>query len=59
MRSFTKRVDLKKNLDFGNSLIKIKNRKGPKIDPWDTPWDTRRSVEFVELMETCIMRLFR
>ena len=50
--SSAKSVNLKKELDFGKSLMKIKNSEGPKMDPWVTPWVKGRSVEFIEFIDT-------
>ena len=39
--SSANKVDLKKLVQFGKSLINIRKRRGPKIDPWGTPRSIR------------------
>ena len=48
MLSSANSVNLKIELGFGKSLIKIKNSKDPKMDSWGTSSVTGWSVEFVK-----------
>ena len=48
-------ANMKMELDttYGKSLINIKNRKGPKTDPWWTPLVTGIVLDFLPLSTTC------
>ena len=45
VESSAKSVKLKNELTSGKSLMKIKKSKGPRMEPWGTPWDTGRSSD--------------
>ena len=46
------KVNLKNGLDFLKSLIKIKNKRGPRIEPWGIPWLTVLTVEYLPFTDT-------
>jgi len=56
VESSANKLNLKKSLQLGKSLIKIRNRRGPKIDPCGTPCDKGRIDEEVLFTETYCLR---
>ena len=49
-----------KNFDeFGKSLMQIRNKSGPKTDPWGTPQDMSHREEEWPFTETNCFRLLR
>jgi len=49
----------KKVEDFGRSLMKIINSKGPSIDPWGTPVEIKRVSEATPFACTCCFLLLK